>query len=121
MRLIDAEQFDVLSTYVPKEYESTSYMAGMSYVLEKLDDAKPVGPCACTMPMLTGSTKCCEHCRNNPNQALKKNDYCDVIPTLFLTLPRVCNNCGCVFESNIANYCPSCGVKISKEAIKDNG
>lgn len=44
MRLIDAEELDVVGCTVPENMDAESYMAGMSYVLEKVDGMATIEP-----------------------------------------------------------------------------
>lgn len=42
MRLIDADEFEVVTTKIPDGMDAESYMAGMDFVLNKIDDAPTV-------------------------------------------------------------------------------
>lgn len=44
MRLIDADEFEVVGTKVPEGMDPESYMAGMDLVLNKIDNAPTINP-----------------------------------------------------------------------------
>ncbi len=44
MRLIDADTFEVVTTKIPDGMDAESYMEGMVFVLNKIDDAPTVEP-----------------------------------------------------------------------------
>lgn len=44
MRLIDADTFEVVTTKIPDGMDAESYMAGMDFVLNKIDDAPTIEP-----------------------------------------------------------------------------
>lgn len=44
MRLIDADIFEVVGTKIPEGMDPESYMAGMDFVLNKIDDAPTIEP-----------------------------------------------------------------------------
>lgn len=43
-RLIDADEFDVVGTKIPEGMDPESYMAGMDFMLNKIDDAPTIEP-----------------------------------------------------------------------------
>ena len=43
-RLIDADEFEVVGTKIPDGMNAESYMAGMDFVLNKIDDAPTIEP-----------------------------------------------------------------------------
>ncbi len=44
MRLVDADEFEVVGTKIPDGMDAESYMAGMDFVLNKIDDAPTIEP-----------------------------------------------------------------------------
>lgn len=42
MRLIDADMFEVVTTKIPDGMDAESYMAGMDFILNKIDDAPTI-------------------------------------------------------------------------------
>lgn len=43
-RLIDADMFEAVTTKIPDGMDAESYMAGMDFVLNKIDDAPTIEP-----------------------------------------------------------------------------
>ncbi len=44
MRLIDADMFERVTTKIPDGMDAESYMAGMDYILSKIDEAPTIEP-----------------------------------------------------------------------------
>ena len=44
MRLIDADMFEVITTKIPDGMDAESYMAGMDFILNKIDNAPTIEP-----------------------------------------------------------------------------
>lgn len=42
MRLIDADAFDVILTVIPDDVDMESYIRGMDYILDKIDNMQTI-------------------------------------------------------------------------------
>lgn len=94
MRLINADEFEVIGGVVPDEHDTDSYLAGCMEILNKIDEAPTID----AEPVRHGRWE-------------KASEYMPIY---------VCSECK---ERNLfkngnnvfSNYCPNCGAKMDLE------
>lgn len=94
MRLIDADLFEAVTTIIPDGMDAESYMAGMDFVLNKIDDAPTIEP---------------ERKKGEwmPQDHNKRSGY---VTTTVYYYPK-CSVCG--HHGNYGMYfCPNCGADM---------
>lgn len=91
-RLIDADMFEAVTTKIPDGMDAESYMAGMDFVLNKIDDAPTIEP------------------ERKKGKWIKMSDADGIF--------YACSDCG-EWHEEISNYCPNCGTRMDMKGDSD--
>lgn len=96
MRLIDADTFEVVITKIPDGMDTESYVAGMDFVLNKIDDAPTIE-------------------ERKTGKWIEDGIWTDMYTADEIPIFKcsVCENE--VLGTGGFDYCPNCGAKMEKE------
>ena len=111
-RMIDADALDVVGTIIPSDADTKSYIMGMEYILNKIDN----------MPTIeerktgkwVGVKEYCDHLNEEAEREGKRNRY---MPS-GMNISVYCDQCWKPNDRR-TTYCPNCGKRMVQGVEKD--